>query len=240
MKPVPRPRPGASGFTLLEVLVALMIFALVLSLLYSSWKILMQSNAAALRMAANAQRSRMTIQTVEEALNSAVFFNANARHYAFLAGGEGNFSAVSFVAHLSDAFPATGFFDGERVRRVTFGVEPAPDGGSELVLRQNSLLAPPDNDVEGHAVVLAREVTVFELLYWDVRKGEFSPDWTQTNSLPALVQVTLGFGQRSRFSREPAETVTRIVRIPSAGVAGEAQSGAPGSLNPNPGLANPR
>ena len=219
---------------------ALMIFALVLSLLYSSWKILLQSNSAALRLAANAQRSRMTIQTVEEALNSAVFFNANARHYAFLAGDEGKFSAVSFVAHLSDAFPASGFFDGERVRRVTFGVEPGPDGSSELVLRQNSLLAPPDSEVEGHPLVLAREVTAFELLYWDVRKGEFSPEWTQTNSLPALVQVTLGFGQRTRFSRAPEETVTRIVRIPSAGVAGEAQSGPPGGQNQNPGLVPPR
>jgi prepilin-type N-terminal cleavage/methylation domain-containing protein len=229
MKPrLSRSRPR-SAFTLLEVLVAFTVFALVLSLLYGSWRILIQSNAAALKLAATAQRSRMTVQVIEEAFNSAVFFNANARHYAFLAGGDAGQSAVSFVAHLSDAFPASGFFDGERVRRVTFALEPGQGGATDLVLRQNSLLAPPDVDVEGHPIVLAREVTQFELGYWDLRRGEFSPEWTQTNALPALVQVTLGFGRRGRFSSEPAETVTRIIRIPSAGVAGEAQARPPGA-----------
>lgn len=229
MRTNPLRAPLAKAFTLLEVLVALTIFALVLSLLYGSWRILISSNAAALKLAANAQRSRMTVQTLEEALNSAVFFNANARHYAFIAGGEGSYSALSFVAHLSDAFPASGYFDGERVRRVTFTVEPAKDGSSDLVLRQNSLLAPPDADVEGHPVVLAHDVSLFELSYWDARRGEFAAEWTQTNTLPALVQVTIGFGTRGRFSKEPAESVTRIVRIPGAGVAGEAQAGLPGA-----------
>lgn len=229
MNPFLQNRRTRSAFTLLEVLVALSIFALVLSLLYGSWRILISSNAAALKLAATAQRSRMTAQTIEEALNSAVFFNANARHYAFLAGGEGAYSAVSFVAHLSDAFPASGYFDGERVRRVTFTVEPGKQGGSDLVLRQNSLLSPPDLDVEGHPIVLARDVSLFELLYWDVRRGEFIAEWTQTNSLPALVQVSVGFGQRGR-SKEPSETITRIVRIPSAGVAGEAQAIVPGGV----------
>ncbi|KAB2656678.1 MAG: prepilin-type N-terminal cleavage/methylation domain-containing protein [Verrucomicrobia bacterium] len=229
MKPFLRSRRPPGAFTLLEVLVALSIFALVLSLLYGSWRILISSNAAALKLAATAQRSRMTIHTIEEALNSAVFFNANARHYAFLTGGEGSLSAVSFVAHLSDAFPASGYFDGERVRRVTFTVEPGRQGGSDLVLRQNSLLAPPDSDVEGHPTVLAHDVSLFELSYWDMRRGEFTPEWRQSNALPALVQVTVGFGQRGR-GREPAETLTRIIRIPSAGVAGEAQAGSPGGV----------
>jgi len=224
-------RIRAAAFTLLEVLVALTIFALVLSLLYGTWRILVQSNAAALRLAANAQRSRMTIQTVEEALNSAVFFNANARHYAFLAEGSGDFSSLSFVAHLGPAFPGSGHFDGEAVRRVSFTVEPDADGVNALMLYQNSLLDQVSENVSAYPIVLARDVSGFLVEFMDQRRGEFKSEWTQTNSLPALVRVSVGFGRKGRFSSDPAEVVTRIVRIPSAGVAGEAQAGPPGGNN---------
>ncbi len=227
-------RVRRAAFTLLEVLVALTIFALVLSLLYGTWRILMQTNAAALRLAANAQRSRMTIQTVEEALNSAVFFNANARHYAFLSEASGDFSALSFVAHLGPAFPGSGHFDGEAVRRVSFTVEPDADGVNALMLYQNSLLDQVSENVSAYPIVLARDVSGFLVEFMDQRRGEFKPEWTQTNSLPALVRVSVGFGRKGRFSSDPAEVVTRLVRIPSAGVAGEAQAGPPGGNNVPP------
>lgn len=223
------------AFTLLEVLVALTIFAMVLSLLYGTWKILVQSNAAGLRLAANAQRARMTIQTIEEALNSAVFFNANARHYAFLAEGDDTLSQLSFVAHLAPSFPGSGRYDGEQVRRLSFVVEPdGPSGENALKLYQNSIFDQVRDEVDAYPLVLANGVSLFQLRFWDMRRGEFSPEWKQTNTLPALVQVTVGFGRKGRFSSDPAETVTRIVRIPSAGVAGEAQAPMPGGNNSLP------
>jgi prepilin-type N-terminal cleavage/methylation domain-containing protein len=215
------------AFTLLEVLVALTIFSLVLSLLYGSWRILIQSNAAGLRIAANAHRTRMTIQTIEEALNSAVFFNANARHYAFIAEGDSTYSALSFVSHLAPSFPGSGRFDGEKVRRVSFTVEPDENGSNALMLYQNSLLDQVGETAEAYPILLARDVSLFEVMFLDTRRGEFMAEWRQTNSLPPLVRVTVGFGQKSRFSKEPNDVVTRIIRIPSAGVAGEAQSGLP-------------
>lgn len=221
---------GSRGaFTLIEVLVALLVFSMVLTLLYGTWRILMQSNAAGLRIAANAQRSRMTIQTVEEALNSAVFFNSNARHYSFLAEEEGGFSAVSFVAHLSSAFPGSGHFDGEKVRRLTFTVISDSGDTPALLLQQNSILSSLEDGAEPFPLVLARDISMFEVTFWDPRRSEFTTSWTQTNTLPALVRVVVGFGQQSRFSQQPVETITRFIRIPSAGVPGDAQAGLPGS-----------
>jgi prepilin-type N-terminal cleavage/methylation domain-containing protein len=220
------------AFTLLEVLVALAIFAIVLSLLYGTWRILMQSNAAGLRLAANAQRQRNAIQAIQEALDSAVLFAANARHYSFLADNEGGPSALSFVAHLSPSFPGSGFFEGEQVRRVTFTVEPDADGRPALFLRQNSILDQVADDPRTFPVLLARDVFAFEVAFWDPRKNEFQPSWTQTNTLPAAVRVSLSFGPSSTTALPSTETVTRIVRIPSAGVASEAQAGLPAPPNP--------
>lgn len=220
------------GFTLVEVLVALAIFAIVLSLLYGTWRILMQSSAAGLRLAANAQRQRNAIQAIQEALDSAVLFAANARHYSFLADNEGGQSALSFVAHLATSFPGSGFFEGEQVRRVTFTIEPDPDGRPSLFLRQNSILDQVAEDPRTFPVLLANDVSAFEVGFWDPRKSEFQPVWTQTNALPAAVRVSLSFGRSSATSPLATERVTRIVRIPSAGVASESQAGLPTSPNP--------
>ncbi len=232
MKTASKIPPRAFAFTLLEVIVALTIFALVLSLLYGTWKILIQSNIAGLRLTANAHRSRMTVQTVEEALNSAVFFNANAKHYAFLAEGGDPYAQLSFVAHLAPSFPGSGRFDGERVRRVTFAVEPDSNGSSSLMLYQNSLLDQAADTVDAYPISLAHDIALFEISYWDNRRGEFSQEWPQTNSLPALVRVSIGFGANTRSGKIPTELVTRYIRIPSAGVAGEAQAGLPSAGSP--------
>lgn len=222
-----RQNPSRRAFTLIEVLVALTIFSLVLSLLYGSWRILLQSTSAGLRLAATAQRSRMTLQVLEEALNSSVFFSANARHYAFLTDASGGFSSLSFVAHLAPSFPGSGHYDGESVRRVTFTVEPDETGSAALFLRQNSILDQVNDSPNTFPVLLARDVTSFDVGYWDTRKSDFVPEWKLSNSLPALVRVSIGFGHKNRFSQTPGEVVARIVRIPSAGVASEAQTGTP-------------
>ena len=220
------------AFTLLEVLVALAIFAIVLSLLYGTWRILMQSSAAGLRLAANAQRQRTAIQVIQDALDSSVLFAANARHYSFLADNEGPQSALSFVAHLSPSFPGSGFFEGEQVRRLTFTVEPDPEGHPALYLRQNSILDQVSDDPRSFPVLLAQDVSLFEVSFWDPRKNDFQATWTQTNALPPLVRIILGYGHSKSPSSQPTEMVTRIVRIPSAGVAAEAQAALPGAPNP--------
>lgn len=231
MKPPPSQPSRAHAFTLLEVLVALAIFAIVLSLLYGTWRILMQSNAAGLRIAATAQRQRTAIQVIQESLDSAVLFAANARHYAFLSDNSAGQSALSFVAHLAPSFPGSGFFEGEQVRRVTFTVEPDPEGSPALYLRQNSILDQVSEDPRTFPVLLATDVTLFDVSFWDARKNDFIPEWTQTNSLPPLVRINLGFGRKSRSSN-PSDVVSRIVRIPSAGVSMDAQTGMPPVTQP--------
>lgn len=216
-----------AAFTLLEVLVALSIFSIVLGLLYGTWRIVMQSSGAALRLAGNAQRQRTAVQVLQESLDSAVLFAANARHYSFLADSSGGQSALSFVAHLAPSFPGSGFFEGEQVRRLTYTIEPDPSGSPALYLRQNSILDQVSDDPRTFPVLLATEVALFEVAFWDTRKSAFVPEWTLTNSLPPLVRVTLGFGRKSSSSQSTMEVVSRIVRIPSAGVAAEAQTGLP-------------
>lgn len=214
------------AFTLVEVMVASFLFALLLTSLYASWQGVRMGVDGGLRVAREAQRARMAGVVLEQALFGAQFFQANAPLYAFLADTSGGFGALSFVSCLGDSFPGAGLYGGERIRRVTFTVDDAANGGRQLVLRQNSILAPPDTVDDPYPIVLASDVSVFQLEFWDPRIGEYAPEWLNTNQLPPIVRVTLGFGARKGSSRPP-ELVTRVVRIASTGVPASLQAGRP-------------
>ncbi len=216
------------AFTLIEVLVAMFIFAMILTSLYGMWRIITQSSRVTLKLATDAQRSRMAVQSVEQALTGAQLFQANAALYSFVVDTSGSFGALSFATSLSTTFPGSGFFNGERLRRVTFLV----DDNNQLVVRQNSLLSPPEDEFETYPIVLAKDVSVFQLEFWDGRKGEYVPEWLFTNQLPAVVRVTLGLGATGRYAKQPEQLVTRVVRIPSGTVPANAQSPGPGAPPP--------
>ena len=212
---------GASAFTLIEILIAIFIFAIVMASVYGTWNLVMRGSRSALRAVADARRTKMTSAVLTEALSSAVFFSQNAKHYSMIADTSGPYGAITFVSVLSDSFPGSGAFGGERVRRVTFSVDP---GRKDLLLEQSSMLADL-NQTEPQRMVLAHDVETFQLEFWDNRLGDYITEWTLTNQLPILVRVTLGFGKGDGFKGQPVEMVSRTIRLASVGVPMEAQGG---------------
>jgi type II secretory pathway pseudopilin PulG len=224
-----RPRTAlVRAFTIIEVLVATLVLSMILVSLYATWQIILRSTDHAVRLTVDAQRARMSMRVVEEALGAAQLFQSNPGLYSFIADTSGNFSAVSLCANLPESFPGGGYFGGERLRRISFTVE-SGDDGPELRLFQNSALAPADAEGSPPPLVLARNVSAFQLEFWDPRSGEFQPDWRWTNQLPRLVRVTLGFGTTGRGQGRPAELVTRTVLISSQTVPPPAGGPAPGN-----------
>jgi len=210
------PTSKATGFTLIEILVALAIFGLVVTAMYSGWMAILRSSKIGLEAAAQAQRERVAIRTIEEALTEARSFQADLRHYAFV-GENGDQAVLSFVARLQKSFPRSGKFGDFDVRRVTFSVEQGPNFENLLLLRQSPILMEFDEDEKEHPLVLAKNVKEMVLEFWNPNRGEWADDWTQTNSLPKMVKVTLQFtspNQRYGSSRVDQE-ITRIVALPS-------------------------
>jgi len=216
----------ASGFTLIEVLVATFIFAIVLASLFGTWRVIARSTETALKLASEAQRTRVALQSLESALGAAQLFQANAPLYSFIADTSGNYAALSFVSTLPDSFPGSGYFGGQRLRRLTVQVEQSAEGGNDLILRQNAVLAPPEVELDTHPLVLARNVSLFQLEFWDRQKNEFAVEWLRTNLIPPAIRLTIGYGVASRFSREPSELVTRTVRLPDNVVGADLQGGS--------------
>src|SRR5689334_23096725 len=110
------------AFTLIEVMIAMTIFALVMIAIYSSWSAILRGSKVGLNAAAEAQRSRVAVRALREALTSGQLYTENIRYYWFMADTSGEFAALSMVSRLPASFPGSGLFGNQIVRRVSFTV----------------------------------------------------------------------------------------------------------------------
>jgi len=221
------------AFTILEITIALFIFALVLTAIYSIWHGIVKGTASGLRATAEVQRSRVSMRCIEQAFLSARVFNENMRYYWFLTDSAGDKSAVSMTCRLPSDFLGMGYVDPNlRMRRVEIFTRSGPDG-DELVMSHVPILI--DTNAPGgepFSIVLARDVTRFELEYTDPRKGEWITEWPYTNMLPRLVRVTLGLGKvGGKVSGQSEDLVSRIIAVPAQNIMG-LQSGPPPGMGP--------
>jgi len=205
-----------TGFTLVEVLIAIGILALVIASIYSTWTAILRASKSGQTAAAAVQRTRIVVRLLEDSLSSAQSFGANPGYYGFMAEN-GDEASLSFVARLSQAFPRGGRFGDLDVRRVTFSVQPGSDGGRNLVLRQVPLVMETDEDESEHPIVLSKNVKEFSMEFWDSRLNDWVDEWKQTNQLPRLVMFTLRLADTAR-PLSPVEEISRIVSIPSVTV----------------------
>ena len=227
------------AFTIIELITALVIFSLVVAAIFETYMTVTNGAVAANRAAAAAQRSRVALRTLEEALGAARSFTGDYEYYTFDADN-GTEPYLSFVTCLSPSFPRSGRFGEFNVRRVTFTVEPGPNWGKRLVLRQNPMLMDMDEDEQSYPVVLANDVREFQMEFWDKKQTEWLDEWTETNQLPQMIKFTVQFGGGDPQS-PPQEEITRIVALPSIAVPPQWQGPAAmgGSTVPGSGGFHP-
>lgn len=227
------------AFTLIEILLSMAVLTIVVASIYSTWLTIMRATESGEKATAQAQRSRMAVQTVEAAIAGTTMFAENITYYSFDVDTTGDYALLSFAARLPDSFPGSGMFPGQPLRRVTFSVE-AGDNGNNLIMRQQPLLEVLDSGVEPYPITLARNVDRFETEFWDTNALDWAYDWAYTNQLPPLVRLTIAFGNEknqvvaaedvvSKVISIPAEAVTRDYQLASggAGAGGRGNNGQP-------------
>jgi type II secretion system protein J len=238
-------RSSRCGFTLVEILIAIGIFSIIVAAIYACWSAVLRSSKVGLEAAARAQRSRMALQSMEEALMYAKMHAANPDIYWF-EGNSGSDARLSFVAKLPASFPRGGKFGGLTLRRVEFSIRPGPDQSRELVLRQAPVLMDFDVDEENFPLVLARNVDEMEVEFFDPQVEMWIDEWTATNLIPPVVRVSIvterGRPPNTRKTRSTIE-VNPAAQAVQAANQGRGQPPAPvpggGRVpQPNPGQPN--
>ena len=232
----PSPRHRFRAFTLIEIMIALAIFGIIVAAIYSTWTLVLRASKVGQAAAAQVQRERIAVRTIEDSLTCIQSFQASPQYYSFVVQN-GDQALLSFAARLPDIFPRSKRFDGFPVRRLTYTVEPGPDLENDLVLRQSPILMDMDEDEKNYPLVLARNVKKFVVECLDTNKNEWVKEWTETNAIPLQVRYALILGGNNDSSgRAPVLGVTNIVTFPSVMLPSLLQNQAGGGLpggNPN-------
>jgi len=217
---------GQGAFTLLELMVAITIFALVVGTIYCTWMLIVRSAQVGNEAAAQAQRERIAIRTVENSLMCIQSFQASMKYYSFVVEN-GDAPVFSFTSRLPGVFPRNGKFGDFNVRRLTFSVEMGQGQGQgfgqdqdkELVLRQNPIQMDLDDDEKTVPLVLAHDVKDFVIECWDTNAMAWDKEWDYTNIIPPLVRVTFAMGSHLPNGDEgPVLTMSRLIAPPCSTV----------------------
>jgi prepilin-type N-terminal cleavage/methylation domain-containing protein len=206
---------GQRAFTLLEVVVAITVFTFIMISVLSCWKVIVTGTIVAKQAAAAAQRARIGIKSVEEALECAEISKANIQYYYFLTDTTEKFASLSVAARLPAAFPGSSLFGDNVIRRVTFDVERGNDGQDNLVMSQAPLLEALDGANTPYPITLARDVNVFMLEFWSNKDSDWEVSFDPTNEFPPMIRVTLGCGHSAEHPDAPYEVIVRTVTMPA-------------------------
>jgi type II secretory pathway pseudopilin PulG len=213
-----------NAFTLIEIMLAVVIFFGALAMIYSTWLMIMRATVTGQKAAAQAQRERVAIHTIEESITSIESFQASLQYYSFVVqnSGNGQQATLSFVARLPDDFPRSGRYGVFNVRRLTFDVEAVTDPvtrqtENDLVLRQYPILTGEDVDDAQNPFILSRNVQLFTVECWDTNSANWVDEWDNTNAIPPAIRVDLALGGKNDNSQnaEPIFSVTRDIAVPT-------------------------
>ena len=221
-------------------MVALAIFVMIVATIYSTFILIVKSKMVAQQAAAQAQRERIAIRTVENSLMCVQSYQASMKYYSFVVEN-GSEPVFSFTSYLPEVFPRNGKFGSFYLRRLTYSVEPGVDQEKNLVLRQAPILMDMDDNEKNVPLVLARNVKSFLVECWDTNNMAWDTEWDYTNNVPPLVRVTFTLGSHTADGGDgPVTTLSRVIALsgstvpmseqqPYGGGGLPAGLGAPGS-----------
>jgi prepilin-type N-terminal cleavage/methylation domain-containing protein len=227
------------AFTLIEIMVAIAIFALIVAAIYSTWVLILKSSQVGQDAAARAQRQRIAVRTIEDSLTCIQSVQASMQYYSFIIQN-GDQPEFSFVSRVPDIFPRNGKFGDFNLRRLTFTVEPDANSVKNLVLRQNPILMDMDSDEKTAPLILARDVKDFTTECWDTNTMAWDTEWDDTNSIPPMVRVTLTLnGVADPDGDNTSLTIRREIAMPSETLPSFMQTGRAGGGG-NPAIPPPQ
>lgn len=230
-------------------MIAVVIFTMVIAAIYSVWATVIRSTVLAKDVAAQAQRERVTLRTIEDAIEGVQSFQASPRYYSFIVEN-GDSPTLSFTSRVPEMFPRNGKFINPNTgrsfeqRQLTFSLESDQDGGKNLVLRQNPVLMDMDEDEKKYPLVLAKNVREFAVDCWGTNqqtgKVGWLDEWDDTNSIPRMLRVSLVMGNSARGgATAPDVAFARVYSVPSQMMPAILQRGGAAGAPGAPGTGGP-
>jgi type II secretion system protein J len=237
-------RRAHNGFTLLEVMLAVTLLAVVATAVYSVWSVGLQAWRRGEDATAMFQRQRIVLDALSELTKSAIYFDSNPSVYRLIGQHDNTTGdSVSFVT-ASDVMLPPSETSIAGLRRVTIWLSEDQFGRPVLAIANAPAL-----EIEGASAlpshVLSTDVSGFTARYWHDSTSEWQDEWQEENSMPGAIEFTVAFGATG--DRIPPVVVTRTIEFPTAqyanlhtGAVGNQSGGMPTRLmTVKPGQGTP-
>lgn len=217
------------GFTLLEVIIAVAILAMISTLIFTAFSSLQRSRDGISRVSERHREGRMALARISRELESAyvskhlpINLNIATVKTAFIGESDSPADRLSFNAFVHRRIDRDAR-QSDQSEVSYFGLEdPRQDGVIDLIRRSSSRL-----DLEptlgGLGQVLATDIDLFDLSYLDPLTGQWLDEWNSTEAirqldrLPLQVRIILvlnGAGRVTEESRQRTVTFTTKVSPP--------------------------
>ncbi len=194
-----------SGFTLVELMISLAIFALLVTLAYGSVNLLMDANRRVQEPQADFQQLQWAMALVERDLHQMVLRKRNAgyseQEAALIVPEDSGLGALLTFTRGGNPDMAWQLRDGSgqmrsTLQRVSYALE-----NKTLVRRSWDLVDYVDN-TEPVTTTLLTQIEAVKLQFLATKGGEFQTTWSETEKLPVAIEIIIKherFGELRRI-----------------------------------------
>lgn len=190
--------PGARcGFTLLEIMVAIVVFAIVMTVAFQVFSATVRGWKRGTEVADGIKHGDFAMNQLASALNSTIYFYNSRKVYAFQMEKDSNLGlpsdTISFVTS-SGAFmpPDSPYAKGPH--RLKLFIDSDDDGDPALFALPMPAVADPEEFEEEYTVdplLVSHAITGLEILFWDEETEIWTEEWEEENSIPKRIQIVL-------------------------------------------------
>lgn len=214
----PTERFRQRGFTLLELLVALAILSIALTVIWSTFSAGVTAWQRGGQLLDDMRHADFVAEQLVSALRSAAYFPSRPDKYGFrLKTGSLRYSAdrISWVTSSSAFMPPDSPWR-QAVHRIVFSIENNDRGEPAVAIRALSHLTDEEDqdEMDVQPWFVSSDVVGFRCRFYDFEKESWSSDWEDTNSIPSLLEITLYMEPIEKY--DPPVTIQRLVVIPVA------------------------
>ena len=206
-----------SGFTLLEMLVALVIVAMAMTIVWQSFTVAIRAWRRGSDFLMEMHHGDFVMEQLVESLRSAAYFDGSGDTYGFRLENrsEGRYpnDKLSWVKS-GKGFMPYGTELGEGLHRIDLSVEDNEEGEPAVTARIYPHLAEEDEEeyYEGETWQVSRRVKGIDCRVYIEEDEEWAEEWENSNSLPALVEITL-YMDPLEGDDDPVQ-IARAIEIP--------------------------
>jgi prepilin-type N-terminal cleavage/methylation domain-containing protein len=207
------PRRTTTGFTLLEIMLAVTILGMISMAIYATWSSALAGWKRSANICESLQRERIVMDTLAELTKSAVFFKNDSGLYDITGTRESQTgNTITFVTGSDLLLPPTEA-TAAGMRRVTIAMY-RDQWGRPFLGISNIPALHTDDAPEPVVHVLSAQVCGFGVRYRDPRSLAWVEQWEEGSLIPSAIEYTVAFGPND--GRTPPVVVTRAVELPIA------------------------